>query len=250
MKNTLSTERLSRPILALVVAGLTASGLLAGCSAPGTGSSDAQVLTAEQQQALAPAEVVEALKEGNRRFVAGTPTRFDYLAQARATAENGQFPKAVVLSCLDSRIPPEIVFDQGIGDIFVGRVAGNFENVDMLGSMEFATAAAGARAIVVLGHSACGAVKGAADGVELGNLTATLENILPAVEAARASGLEGELNSGNAAFVDAITKENVRQTVADITGRSEILRQRVADGQLVVVGGIYDLATGEVRWLD
>lgn len=207
------------------------------------------VLTAEAQKALTPAQVVADLKAGNARFVANTPTNFDYMAQVRGTAE-GQHPKALVLSCVDSRIPPEIIFDQGIGDIFVGRVAGNFENTDLLGSMEFATALTGAKAIVVLGHTHCGAIKGAADDAKLGNLTETLGNIKPALEAAKAKFPQGPYTSKNAAFVEAIVEENVRITVRNIIERSPVLADRAAKGELVVVGGIYDLATGSIRWLN
>ena len=206
----------------------------------------ADVLTQEEQQAMTPDDVIKELKAGNERFVANNLTPRDYLGQVGATA-SGQFPKAVVLSCLDSRVPPEIIFDRGVGDIFVGRIAGNFENVDMLGSFEFATKLAGSKLILVLGHSECGAVKGACDGAELGNLTATLANIGPAIEAS--SHIEGEHNSKNAAFVEAVTKANVIQTKNDIIERSEVLKSLVDSGSLKVVGGIYDISTGKVSWL-
>jgi carbonic anhydrase len=148
---------------------------------------------------------------------------------------------------LDSRVPTEIVFDQGIGDIFVGRVAGNFVNTDMLGSFEFGTAVAGAKVIVVLGHSSCGAIMGAIDQAELGNLTSTLANIEPAV---RAAGRMGDRSSGNTALVERVTIENVQKAMDDITARSPVLAGLVADGKLLVVGGVYDLATGEITWLD
>jgi carbonic anhydrase len=207
------------------------------------------VLTADGQRAMTPSAVVADLKAGNERFVSGRGRSFDYLTQVNKTA-SGQHPKAVILSCLDSRVPPEVVFDQGIGDIFVGRVAGNFENVDLLGSMEFATAVAGSKAIVVLGHTECGAVKGAADDAKLGNLTETLANIKPAVETAKSQFPNGQHNSKNKAFVQAVAVENVRQTVRDITARSPVLAERVAKGELVVIGGMYDLASGRIDWLD
>lgn len=206
------------------------------------------VVTKEAQAAMTPSQVFEDLRAGNARFVAGNLTNYDFGAQMKTTA-TGQFPKAVVLSCLDSRVPPEIVFDQGIGDIFVGRVAGNFENVDMLGSMEFATAAAGSKLIVVLGHSACGAVKGAADGVELGNLTAMLANFDSALAAARTT-TSGPYDSSNTAYVDAAVEANVRQTMADVLSRSAVLKGQVDAGDVMVVGGVYDLATGRVNWID
>ena len=151
------------------------------------------VLTEAEQAALTPEQVLEQLKEGNQRFVEGRLTLRDYNAQAAATAA-GQFPKAAILGCVDSRVPPEIVFDQGIGDLFVGRVAGNFENEDLLGSLEFATAVAGTPLIVVLGHTSCGAIKGAVAGVELGNLTAMLDNfdeVLAQVREIQAMGTAG-----------------------------------------------------------
>lgn len=240
------------PLACMALASLAATGCQSGKSSPASPASTtavAEVLTAERQKSLTPAQVVAELKSGNRRFVTGNVVRYNYQEQVCRTAD-GQYPKAVVLSCLDSRVPPEIVFDQGIGDIFVGRVAGNTENTDMLGSMEFATALAGAKAIVVLGHSNCGAIKGAADGAKLGNLTQTLDNIMPAVEAAKAKTAQGPYNSHNKSFVQAVAVENVRQTVKDITARSPVLQERVAKGELVVVGGIYDLKTGAVEWLD
>ena len=206
------------------------------------------VVTQDAQDALTPQQVLDDLKRGNERFVADSLTQRDYLAQARATAQ-GQFPKAIVLGCLDSRVPPEIVFDQGIGDLFVGRVAGNIVNDDLLGSMEFGTQLAGSKLIVVLGHTSCGAVKGAADGAELGNLTGLLDKLRPALEQAQAQ-TEGEYNSGNDPYVKAAIEENVRLTVADIKAKSPVLSARVSSGDLMVVGGVYNLGTGRVDWLD
>lgn len=221
--------------------------LLAGC-AQQSSASRTQVTTKAMQQAMQPAAVLADLKAGNDRFVSGQSTRQDWLSQAAATAKDGQFPKAIVLSCLDSRVPPEVVFDQAIGDIFVGRVAGNFENVDLLGSMEFGTKLAGSRLIVVLGHTACGAVKGAIADAKLGNLTATLDNIKPAVAAAQAA-MPGT-GKDDPAFVQRVAEENVKITVADIQKRSPTIAEMVAKGDLMVVGAWYDLATGKVHWLD
>ena len=226
--------------------------LLAGSGCVGTlkrPDDRSWVVTAEEQQRLSPSQILMKMQEGNERFVAGEFTPQDYRSQVQATS-SGQYPLAVVLSCLDSRVIPEAAFDMGKGDLFVGRVAGNFENVDMLGSMEFATAVAGSKVIVVLGHSACGAVKGAVDGVELGNLTATLANIDPAIEAAKREGVAGPHDSSNTPYVDAVVEHNVRQTVADISARSQVLRDRVHNGELLIVGGVYDLGTGKVSWLD
>ncbi|MEQ8770883.1 MAG: carbonic anhydrase family protein [Phycisphaerales bacterium] len=220
---------------------------LGGCSSSPMSSGSDAVTTQAMQQAMSPDDVIRDLQRGNERFLDQRLTERAWLGQVRATA-SGQYPKAIVLSCLDSRVPPELIFDQGIGDIFVGRVAGNFENVDMLGSMEFGTAAAGSKAIVVLGHSACGAVKGAIDDVKLGNLTETLANIQPAVMDASRGRARG--TSGDTAFVDAVVEANVRRTVADIQSRSPVIADRVASGQLKVVGAVYDLETGRVTWLD
>lgn len=229
------------------VAGLAvASALLTtGCGSTQVRES-ASVVTAEQQRSLTPDSVLAELKAGNERFVAGNSTSYDWLAQVEQTAA-GQFPKAIVLGCLDSRVPPEAVFDQGIGDIFVGRVAGNFENEDLLGSMEFGSKVAGAKLIVVLGHTACGAVMGAIDRAELGNLTATLTNIQPAVVAV-AAGSQGR-TSKDKAYVDRVAEENVRQTVRDIRARSPVLASMESAGQIKIVGAMYDLQTGRVRWL-
>lgn len=222
---------------------------LAGCSATAQESKPLvnRVLTAEEQAALTPTQVRDMLEKGNARFVAGTITSRDHSAQVRLAAE-GQFPKAVVLSCLDSRVPVEDVFDRGIGDIFVARVAGNFENTDILGSMEFATKVAGAKLVLVMGHKDCGAVKAAIDGAELGNITAMLENIQPAVDAV--PGFEGARDSENMEFVDEVTAANVTGTIERIRKESPILREMESDGQIKIVGALYDMSTGEVEFID
>lgn len=171
----------------------------------------------------------------------------DLRSQVRETA-SGQYPMAAILGCLDSRVPPELVFDMGIGDLFVGRVAGNYADTDMLGSLEFATKVAGAKVILVLGHTDCGAVKGACDGVKIGNLTHTLSNLTPALYAAR--DVAGPRTSKNQEFVDTVTRANVNLNVQALVDRSAVLRDLVAEGQLKVVGGIYDLNTGRVTWLE
>ena len=207
------------------------------------------VLTEAEQAALTPEQVLEQLKEGNQRFVEGRLTLRDYNAQAAATAA-GQFPKAAILGCVDSRVPPEIVFDQGIGDLFVGRVAGNFENEDLLGSLEFATAVAGTPLIVVLGHTSCGAIKGAVAGVELGNLTAMLDNFDEVLAQVREIQAMGTVDPEEAALIQAAIEENVRRTMADILESSEVISGLVESGDLGVVGGVYDLATGHVTWME
>ena len=207
------------------------------------------VLDAATQQALTPEQVLADLKAGNQRFVEGTLLQRDYLAQAEATAAAGQYPKATFLGCVDSRVPPEIIFDQGIGDVFVGRVAGNVEDVNLVGSMEFATRVAGSKVIVILGHTSCGAIKGAADGVELGNLTELLNDFDAPIARADAA-TEGEPNSSNEEFINLAIEENVRQTVADILEQSDVMSEMVDNGELLIVGAVYDLSTGRVRWLD
>ena len=206
-----------------------------------------EVLSKEEQAALTPDEVVKLLKDGNQRFVAGDLTVRDHSSMVRQAA-GGQFPKAVVLSCIDSRVPVEDVFDRGIGDLFVARVAGNFENEDILGSMEFATKVAGAKVVLVLGHAACGAVKGAIDQVELGNITPMLENIEPAIVSL--SSKYGERSSSNKELLGRVIDQNVVQTMEDIRKRSAILRELEENGDIKIIGGVYDLNTGRVTFFE
>lgn len=205
-------------------------------------------LTAESQAALTPMDVVQRLKDGNQRFVTGQAVSRDFMAQVRETA-GGQYPMAAVLGCIDSRVPHEIVFDKGVGDIFSARVAGNFVNTDILGSLEFATAVAGSKVVVVLGHTECGAVKGACDHVELGNLTATLSNIAPAVYAV-GDAVPGERSSQNKDYVQAVAHENVEMTVRNVVERSPVMHGLVEDGKLIVIGAMHNVATGEVEFFD
>lgn len=202
--------------------------------------------TAASQAALSPTDALELLQAGNARFVAGEQLQRDLAGQVSATA-TGQYPHSIVLGCIDSRVPPELVFDQGLGDIFSPRIAGNVVTPELLGSMEFAAGVAGSRAIVVLGHTECGAVKGACDGVELGNLTSTLAHIHPAVEAVPVA--EGPRDSSNTAWVNAVAHENVARTVQGILDGSPLLKNLVDEGKLVVVGAMYDVATGKVEFL-
>jgi carbonic anhydrase len=206
-----------------------------------------RVLTQEEQQALTPDEVLRLLKEGNQRFVAGTVTIRDHSAQIRE-AVGGQFPKAMILSCVDSRVPVEDVFDRGIGDVFVARVAGNFENTDILGSMEFATKVSGAKLVLVMGHEDCGAIKAAIDGAKLGNITAMLENIKPAVDSL--SSYEGDQTSANPEFVHLVAEKNVRMTMDRIRKRSSILSGMEEQGQIKITGALYDMDTGRIAFLD
>jgi len=197
-------------------------------------------LTKEQRDGMTPGQIIDELKKGNGRFRAGKMTPRDYLAEKRASA-SGQYPAAVVLGCLDSRVPAEIVFDTGIGDIFVGRVAGNVVNDDMLGSMEFACGVSGAKVVLVLGHTACGAVKGAIDDVVLGNLTGLLARIKPAISATK---FDGEKSSKNAAYVDAVARTNVVLGISEIRRRSPILEDLQKKGTIKITGAMYDLSTG------
>jgi len=194
---------------------------------------------------MTPAQVLEELKKGNERFRAGKTTPHDYLAQKRSSA-SGQYPAAVILGCIDSRAPAEIIFDAGIGDAFNARIAGNVVNDDMLGSMEFACAAAGAKLIVVLGHTACGAIKGAIDDVVLGNLTGLLARIKPAIPATK---FDGEKSSKNAAYVDAVARTNVDIALDNIRGRSPVLADLEKKGSIQITGSMYNIATGVVEFL-
>uniref|UniRef100_UPI0025DEB3F6 carbonic anhydrase family protein n=1 Tax=Thiocapsa sp. TaxID=2024551 RepID=UPI0025DEB3F6 len=202
---------------------------------------------AAKQDAMTPEMAIDKLKAGNRRFVDGTMHNRDLSAQAQRTA-SAQYPFAVILSCLDSRSAPEIIFDQGVGDLFVARVAGNVISDDMLGSFEFATKVSGSKVIVVMGHSACGAVMGACDGVELGHLTGLLAKIMPAVDATPVSA-DAQRNASNADFVEAVTAANTKLQVAEILRQSPILKALVDQGEIKVVPAMHNLSTGEVEFL-
>lgn len=209
-----------------------------------------RVLTREERAALTPEDVLRYLKKGNQRFMAGTLTTRDHSAQVR-DASSGQYPKALVLSCLDSRIPVEDVFDLGIGDLFVARVAGNFENVDILGSMEFAGIhdnGDGVRLIVVMGHGSCGAIEHAINGTDAGNITAMLANIKPAIDAL--IDYEGAKTSANDEFVHLVTEKNVQLTVSDIREHSSILKGLEDKGRIKIVGALYDIKSGEVKFYE
>lgn len=199
-----------------------------------------------RQGETTPEEALERLKAGNQRFLKGRGRHCDLLRQVRATA-GGQAPFAAVLGCIDSRVPPELIFDQEIGDIFTARVAGNVLNDDLLGSLEFATDVAGARLIVVLAHTDCGAVKGAIDQVKLGHLTGLLNRIQPAVTEA-AVGRRGS-TSKNPEFVEDVAERHARGTADALRARSAILRRRIDKGLLSVTSAMHDLTTGSVRWL-
>ncbi len=205
------------------------------------------VMTKERQSAMTAQEVFERLKEGNQRFVDGRMKNRDLLSQAN-TSSAGQFPVAVILNCMDSRTPPEAVFDQGIGDTFVTRVAGNIVNDDILGGMEFGTKLSGAKLIVVIGHTSCGAVRGACQQAKLGNLTGLLQKIKPAVS--EASKKSKSHDCAQAEFIDEIAKDNVLMVMKQIQARSPIIKQLIAEGKVGIVGGMQDLSTGKVTFFE
>jgi carbonic anhydrase len=205
-----------------------------------------KIFTAAEQAALTPDQVIASLKEGNKRYVANDLTLRNHSVMVR-NAVAGQYPKAVILSCVDSRIPVEDVFDKGIGDMFVVRIAGNFSNTDILGSMEFGCKVSGAKLILVLGHESCGAIKSAIDDVKFGNITAMLSKIKPAVK--QAQDFTGEKNSKNPAFVEYVSKKNILNTVAQIRANSPALKEMEDKGTIKIVGAYYNLQTGEVSFL-
>lgn len=204
------------------------------------------VVTAEAQKSLTPDDVLKDLMRGNERFVNNQLLERDFVKQIK-NSENGQFPKAVVISCLDSRVPVEYILDQGIGDVFVGRIAGNFVNAELTGSIEFACKVSGSKLVMVLGHESCGAVKGAIDKVKLGNLTETLAELKPAVE--MSENFEGEKSSKNPSYVDYVCRNNVIATINEIRSASPILKEMEDKGEIKIVGGIYDLTDGKITLL-
>jgi len=203
--------------------------------------------TKETQLVMTPISAKEALVEGNKRFVGQQMASRDLLEQVGDTS-TGQYPFATILSCIDSRVSSELIFDQGIGDIFSVRIAGNFVNEDILGSMEFACKLAGTKLVVVLGHTACGAVKGACDHARLGNLTALINKIEPAVEAVKEPTDESLRNSGNIDFVNEVAKKNVEMTIEDIRNRSSVLAEMESNGEIQIVGGMYHIDSGKVEF--
>ncbi|HEX4152579.1 MAG TPA: carbonic anhydrase [Steroidobacteraceae bacterium] len=230
----------------------TRRNFLVGIGALGVGAAAVRaedlcaVYTKATQSATTATQALDRLKEGNARFVAGRPIHCNAQTQVKLTAA-GQAPFAAVLGCMDSRVSPELVFDQRIGDIFAVRVAGNFVNTDILGSLEYATAVAGSKLIVVLGHSDCGAVKGAIDHVHLGNLTAALENIRPAVAEVTAS--EGKGTSKDKKFVQKVSERNAQDAAGQLISRSTVLTGLVDDHKLTIVAAMHDVSTGVVTWL-
>lgn len=204
-----------------------------------------KTLTKEMQAAITPAMALDLLKDGNKRFVNNLKVNRNLLQQANETSD-GQHPFAVILSCIDSRTSAELIFDQGLGDVFSVRIAGNIINEDILGSMEFGCKAAGSKIIVVLGHTKCGAVKGACDHVEMGNLTALLTKIRPAVDDEKTT--KENRNSSNSEFVENVATINVKRTVKSIMERSPILKEMIESGAIGIVGGTHNISTGEVEF--
>jgi carbonic anhydrase len=225
---------------------LKASGAITAMAFVGAGALSsiayADALTKEQRDKMTPSQIIDAMKKGNERFRSGVRKNRNYLNEQKASA-SGQHPAAVLLSCIDSRAPAEVIMDLGIGDIFNSRVAGNVENSDILGSMEFACKLAGAKVVLVMGHTACGAIKGAIDNAELGNLTGLLAKIKPAVAA---TGYTGERTSKNYAFVDAVARKNVELTVANIRKDSPVLAAMEANGAIKIAGAMYNVETAVV----
>jgi carbonic anhydrase len=203
------------------------------------------MLTKAQRDKMTPNQIIDAIKKGNERFRRGIRKNRNYLNEQKANA-SGQYPAAVLLSCIDSRAPAEVIADLGIGDIFNCRVAGNVANQDILGSMEFACKLAGAKVILVMGHTACGAIKGAIDKAELGNLTGLLDKIKPAVQA---TSYTGERSSKNYAFVDAMARTNVQMTVNNIRKNSAVLADLESNGTIKIFGAMYNLQTAAVEFL-
>jgi len=206
-----------------------------------------KAITKEEQDQLTPAIVLKDLIEGNARFTRDEAHTIDHKALITQTTD-GQHPKAIVLSCIDSRVPVELIFDQTIGDVFVARVAGNFENIDILGSMEYSCRVAGSKLVFVLGHESCGAIKAACDHVALGNITAMLDAIQPAVKKSEAE-VSGDHNSSNTAFVNQTIENNVKLTIERIREKSPILNEMEVLGEIKIVGGVYHISSGKVTLL-
>lgn len=249
----------SKNKILIIIMLIAAAGLFGSCgnknidhtqnkdSKTDTTKSNSSVITKEEQAALTPDAVIDKLKKGNERYVKGDLTAQNIPKQIMESSK-GQYPKAVVLSCLDSRVPVESVFNQSIGDLFVARVAGNFVNPDILGSMEFGCKVSGAKLILVLGHSDCGAIKGAIDNVNMGNLTGLLEKIRPAVDSLKS--FNGDKSSKNKEFVQKVCDENVKLTINNIRKNSPILKEMEDKGEIKIVGAVYALNDGKVTFFE
>ncbi len=236
------------PLLLAMTVTLSAVPMAATAGTEPTASFCETQYSRECQEAVTPLQILERFREGNERFASGHGTHRDYSQQVQETAK-GQFPLASIVSCIDSRAPAELILDQGIGDLFNTRVAGNVINEDILGSLEFASKVAGAKLIVVLGHTSCGAIKGACDNVQMGNLTALLAKIQPAI-AAVPDKTGADRSSRNYEFVERVAAANMRQSVQLIRDRSPILKEMEDKGEIKIVGAMYDVASGKVTWYE
>jgi carbonic anhydrase len=234
-------DRLDRRAFCKAIGAATAVGVVEASLGSALAHAD---LTKEQRDKMTADEIIQQMKAGNDRFRSGKQQHRDLMREAKATAR-GQYPAAIVFSCVDSRAPAELILDFGIGDIFSSRVAGNVADEDVLGSMEFACKVAGSKVVLVMGHTACGAIKGAIDEVQLGNLTALLGKIRPAVEATQYTG---ERSAKNYAFVDAVARKNVSLTIANIRKKSSVLRDLESKGSIRIAGSMYNLETGIVEF--
>jgi carbonic anhydrase len=234
-------DRFDRRAFCKAVGAATAVGVVEASLGSASARAD---LTKEQRDKMTADEIIQQMKAGNERFRSGKQQHRDLMREAKATAK-GQYPAAIVFSCVDSRAPAELILDFGIGDIFSSRVAGNVADEDVLGSMEFACKVAGSKVVLVMGHTACGAIKGAIDEVQLGNLTALLGKIRPAVEATQYTG---ERSAKNYAFVDAVARKNVSLTIANIREKSSVLRDLESSGSIRIAGSMYNLETGIVEF--
>src|SRR3954466_16027927 len=226
--------------------GCVAGGLSLVATAVHAQSLECAVFTPDRQKSTAPDDAIARLKAGNDRFTGGKSVNCDLMAQVRQTAAN-QSPFAAIVGCIDSRVPPELIFDQRIGDVFCARVAGNIVNTDIIGSLEYSTKVSGAKAIVVLGHNFCGAIKSAVDDVKLGNITALLKNFQPAI--ATLTAADGHRDSHNYPLVQKVAEANARLTAASLPKRSRIIRTMVDSGELKIAAAMHDIATGQVSWL-
>jgi carbonic anhydrase len=226
--------------------GCLAGGLSSAATAVHAQSLECAIFTPERQKSISPDDAIARLKAGNERFTAGKSVNCDLMAQVKQTAGN-QAPFAAIVGCIDSRVPPELVFDQRIGDVFCARVAGNIVNTDIMGSLEYSTKVAGAKTIVVLGHNSCGAIKSAVDGVKLGNITALLKNFQPALATLKKE--DGHRDSHNYPLVQKVAEANARLTAEAITKRSPIIKALVDAKQLKIAAAMHDITTGKVTWL-
>jgi carbonic anhydrase len=226
--------------------GCVAAGLSFAATAAHAQSSDCAAFTSDRQKSTSPDDAIARLKAGNERFTAGKSVNCDLMAQVKQTASS-QSPYAAILGCIDSRVPPELVFDQRIGDVFCARVAGNILNTDIIASLEYSTKVAGAKAVVVLGHNSCGAIKAAVDNVKLGSITALLKNFQPAL--ATLNKADGHRDSHNDPLVQKVAEANARLTAASLARRSPIIKALVDAKQLKIAAAMHDITTGKVSWL-